>query len=137
MTVGCAAMLLRAHNLIAVRAERVEAARAQVETQLQRRADLVPALVRVTKRHGELEAVLRAPPTPSTGEIRLQSRETPAPSTSETYRALEAQLAGAENRLAIARWRYAEAVRLYNASLQTLPGRIVAIAMKLQPRQYQ
>ncbi len=129
-------MLVSTHNAIAIRAERVETARAQVETQLQRRADLVPALDSVTKRHGELEELLRARSTPSSGEIRLQSMETPGASTSETYRALQAQLAGVENRLAIARWRHAEAVSQYNASLRTLPGRIVASALKLQPRQY-
>jgi LemA protein len=132
----CVLVLIWTHNVIVKRAEQVEAAWAQVETQLQRRADLVPALVRVTERHAELDVHLRTR-THVEGEVRLQSRDMPAPATSEISRALEAQLAGAENRLAIARWRHHQAVTRYNATLRTLPGRIVASIRKLEPRPYQ
>ncbi len=134
--VACIAILLSTHNRIVRRAEQVDAARAQVETQLQRRADLVPALARVTRAHGDHEETLRAAAAPPGDGVRLQSADPPALSTSETYAALQAQLRGVENRLAIARWRHAEAVRRYNESLRTVPGRVVATVLRLEPRKY-
>jgi LemA protein len=45
---------------------------------------------------------------------------------SQNFLALQAQLEGTENRIAVARRDYIEAVRLYNTSLRTLPSMIWA-----------
>jgi LemA protein len=42
----------------------------------------------------------------------------------QNFLALQSELAGTENRIAIARRDYIEAVRLYNTELVTLPGRL-------------
>src|SRR5690606_34897494 len=45
---------------------------------------------------------------------------------SQNFLALQAQLEGTENRIAVARRDYIEAVRVYNTSLRTLPSMIWA-----------
>lgn len=44
--------------------------------------------------------------------------------SSENFLTLQSQLEGTENRIAVARRDYIEAVRLYNTELKTFPGRI-------------
>lgn len=44
--------------------------------------------------------------------------------TSQNFLALQSQIEGTENRIAVARRDYIEAVRLYNTELKTFPGRI-------------
>ena len=44
--------------------------------------------------------------------------------SNENFLALQSQLEGTENRIAVARRDYIEAVRLYNTELRTFPGRI-------------
>jgi len=41
----------------------------------------------------------------------------------QNFLALQSELAGTENRIAIARRDYIEAVRVYNTELTTIPGR--------------
>ena len=44
----------------------------------------------------------------------------------ENFRDLQSQLEGTENRIAVARKDFIEAVKLYNLQLRTMPGKIVA-----------
>jgi LemA protein len=46
--------------------------------------------------------------------------------SNQNFLALQSQLEGTENRISVARRDYIEAVRLYNTSLKTFPGRIWA-----------
>ena len=46
--------------------------------------------------------------------------------SNQNFLALQAQLEGTENRIAVARRDYIEAVRVYNTSLRTLPSMIWA-----------
>jgi LemA protein len=46
--------------------------------------------------------------------------------SNQNFLALQSQLEGTENRIAVARRDYIEAVRLYNTELETFPGRIWA-----------
>ncbi|MCG8691909.1 MAG: LemA family protein [Minwuiales bacterium] len=57
--------------------------------------------------------------------------------SSENFLTLQAQLEGTENRLAVARRDYIEAVRLFNTELRTLPGRFwhSLLYSDLQPKQ--
>lgn len=50
------------------------------------------------------------------------------------FRDLQAQLEGTENRVAVARNRYIEAVRLYNVSVRTFPNNLTAMVMGWQPK---
>ena len=45
------------------------------------------------------------------------------------FLALQSQLEGTENRIAVARRDYIEAVRVYNTELRTFPGRIWAMIL--------
>ena len=45
------------------------------------------------------------------------------------FLALQSQLVGTENRIAVARRDYIEAVRDYNTEIRTIPGRWIAAAM--------
>lgn len=55
----------------------------------------------------------------------------------QNFLALQSQLEGTENRIAVARRDYIEAVRLYNTELRTFPGRIWASILytDAEPRQ--
>ena len=54
------------------------------------------------------------------------SERYPELKSNQNFLALQAQLEGTENRIAVARRDYIEAVRAYNTELRTLPGVIWA-----------
>ena len=56
------------------------------------------------------------------GRLLVASENYPELKSNENFLALQAQLEGTENRIAVARRDYIEAVRTYNTSLKTLPG---------------
>ncbi|MCR4283239.1 MAG: LemA family protein, partial [Bauldia sp.] len=49
--------------------------------------------------------------------------------SNQNFLALQSQLEGTENRIAVARRDYIEAVRLYNTELKTFPGRLWAMTL--------
>jgi LemA protein len=49
--------------------------------------------------------------------------------SNQNFLALQSQLEGTENRIAVARRDYIEAVRVYNTELSTFPGRIWAAVL--------
>ncbi len=159
------------HNRLVSRREGVDAAWAQVESNAQRRADLVPALVEVLKRHlrheqETLVAVLRARSDglaalaalggkPPANEAQLRELERaqaevgarvtqlfalaeshPELRSADDFLELQSQLEGAENRINVARMRFNEAVRDYNAALEQLPTAWIASARGEQRRPY-
>src|SRR5437588_9423232 len=133
------------YNRIVNEEQQVEAAWSQVENQLQRRADLIPNLVEVVKGYAKHEkgvfddianaraAMLGA----SSRADKIQSANqfegaiSKLMSITENYPQLKAdanfqrlmdELAGTENRLAVARNRYNEAVQQYNSDVRGIPG---------------
>jgi LemA protein len=60
------------------------------------------------------------------GRLLAISERYPDLKSNQNFLALQAQLEGTENRIAVARRDYIEAVRLYNTELKTLPGSIWA-----------
>lgn len=159
------------HNRLVALGEGVDAAWAQVESNAQRRADLVPALVEVLKRHlrherETLEAVVRAraeglaalaaiggkPPADparlrevARSQAEVGARLTqlfalaeshPELRSADDFLALQAQLEGSENRINLARTRFNEAVRDYNAALEQLPTSWIAEAKGERRRAY-
>src|SRR3954454_10041350 len=142
MTAGCGGWR---GNRIVQEEQQVEAAWSQVENQLQRRADLIPNLVEVVKGYARHEkgvfddianaraAMLGA----SSRADKIQSANqfegaiSKIMSISEAYPQLKAdanfqrlmdELSGTENRLAVERKRYNEAVQLYNGDVRGIPG---------------
>jgi LemA protein len=133
------------YNRIVNEEQQVEAAWGQVESQLQRRADLVPNLVETVKayaRHekGVFDDIANARAQMMSAGSRadkinasnqLDSAISRLLVVSEAYPQLKAdsnfarlmdELAGTENRLAVARNRYNEAVQRYNGDVKGIPG---------------
>ncbi len=136
------------NNFVTLR-EGVNARWADVETQLQRRFDLIPNLVNTVKGYATHEKEVLTAVTNarsrvgSAGSIpeKIQANNELSSALSrllvvmENYPNLKAdrgfldlqtQLEGAENRIAVARRRYNEAVQAYNTAIQRFPGRIIA-----------
>ncbi|MBE9053960.1 LemA family protein [Nostocales cyanobacterium LEGE 11386] len=137
------------YNLIQSSSTRVEAAWAQVENQLQRRADLIPNLVNVTqadaKQEQELvallvrsrEAYLQAATPEAKADAVIQINQAidrfsnyavanPQLQSSQLFTNLQYELTGTENRLAVERMRYNQAVQAYNQKIQSFPNSLVA-----------
>ena len=60
------------------------------------------------------------------GRLLVVTENYPDLKSNQNFLALQSQLEGTENRIAVARRDYIEAVRLYNTELNTFPGRIWA-----------
>jgi LemA protein len=61
--------------------------------------------------------------------LLVVSENYPQLKSDANFRDLQAQLEGTENRIAVARRDYIEAVRVYNTELETFPGRIWAATL--------
>ncbi|RKZ04687.1 MAG: LemA family protein [Candidatus Hydrothermota bacterium] len=136
------------NRLVSLR-EGVDEKWAQVETQLQRRLDLIPNLVETVKGYAAHEkevfeniAAARAKLSGARTreEIIEGNRELegalarllaivenyPQLRANETFNRLMDELAGTENRIAVARMRYNETVREYNMTIKKFPTNIIA-----------
>ena len=155
-TTGCG------YNTIQTYDEQVNAAEAQIKVQLQRRADLIPNLVATVKGYAKQEqtvfgevaearaklagavqsgdlqqmatanAALRAP----LGRLLALAEAYPQLKSNENFRALQDQLEGTENRIAVARQDYNEAVNAYNAYIRRFPAVLTAKIIGKGPRAY-
>lgn len=63
------------------------------------------------------------------GRLLAVSERYPDLKSNANFLALQSQLEGTENRIAVARRDYIEAVRVYNTELRTFPGRIWAMVL--------
>ncbi|AFZ13892.1 LemA family protein [Crinalium epipsammum PCC 9333] len=137
------------YNSLASAAQKVDSAWAQVENQFQRRADLIPNLVRVTEASAKQERDLAALLTRSRtsylqadtpGEKAVASTQVsqainqfqnyvannPQLQSSQAYINLQYELAGTENRIAVERMRYNQAIQAYNQKVKVFPNSVVA-----------
>jgi LemA protein len=136
-------------NQMAVKREAVNAAWAQVDVVLQRRADLIPNLVETVKgfaaqeqtvfgdiakarsallgahspaekiaANGQLDSAL--------GRLLVVVENYPQLRSNENFLRLQDELAGTENRIAVERRRYNEAVQDYNTFIALFPNSLVA-----------
>ncbi|MGE4373976.1 MAG: LemA family protein [Xanthobacter sp.] len=63
------------------------------------------------------------------GRLLAISEAYPDLKANQNFLALQSQIEGTENRIAVARRDYIEAVRVYNTELKTFPGRIWAMTL--------
>jgi LemA protein len=129
--------------------EAVKSNWAQVETDLQRRADLIPNLVETVKGYAAQEQTVfddiakartqymnaQTPSDKIAASNQLQGLEFrvlalaenyPQLKSNENFLRLQDELAGTENRIAVARKRYNDAVQAYNTYIGLFPNNIIA-----------
>ena len=147
------------YNDLITKDQKVEAQWANVESQYQRRADLIPNLV------SSVQGYLRYERELLTQITELRSRWLSAPTQEdkikygtamdsaigrllvvvENYPDLKGntavtqlmdELAGTENRIAVERQRYNDAVRDYNTAIRRFPANIVASSFNFEKKLY-
>jgi len=135
--------------------ETVKAQWQQVETQYQRRFDLIPNLVESVKGMMKQEKTVfgdlakarsqyAGKPSPENasmvegalGRLLVIVENYPKLKSSENVSGLMAELAGTENRVAVERRRYNEDVKNYNQSIQVFPRNILANIFGFHQEQY-
>jgi len=147
------------YNRIVALREQIDAAWAQVENQLQRRNDLIPNLIEVTRGYAAHEKEIfvhvadaraklmsagsRDEKIDAAGELgtalgRLLAiaERYPDLKANQQFARLSDELAGTENRIAVERMRYNEAVRAYNSAIKSFPTVLYANAFGFQPQKY-
>lgn len=150
------------YNTIQTLDEKVNAAESQIKVQLQRRADLIPNLVETVKAYAKQEqtiftqvaearaklagavqggnldsmAAANAALTAPLGRLLAIAENYPQLKSNENFRALQDQLEGTENRIAVARQDYNETVNTYNAYIRRFPQVLTAKVLGKKARAY-
>ena len=142
-------MYVSVRNELVRKNETINAAWAQVDIDLQRRADLIPNLVSTVKGYAAQEvtvfadianarAALLSAQTPqdkiaangrldgALGRLLAVVENYPQLKSNENFLRLQDELAGTENRIAVARLRYNQALQDYNTYIGLFPNSIFA-----------
>ena len=137
------------NNQLVAQREAIQAAWAQVDVALQRRADLIPNLVETVKGFAAQEkqifeavanarSALLSARTPAEkiqanqgldtaiGRLLMVVENYPQLKSNENFLRLQDELAGTENRIAVERRKYNEAIQRYNTTLGLFPNNLVA-----------
>lgn len=147
------------YNGLVNKQEEVEGKYADISVQLERRADLIPNLVNTVKGYASHEEkVIDNITTARENLINSKSIEEKANANQELTNALNAlavvvenypdlkantnfinlqdELAGTENRIAVARRDYNEAVKNYNKTIKSFPKNIIASMFGFKNKAY-
>jgi LemA protein len=142
-------MYFNRRNQMAIKREAVNAAWSQVDVVLQRRADLIPNLVQTVKGYavqeqtvfGDIAAARAALVGAKTPQDKIAANgqldnalsrllviveNYPQLKSNENFMRLQDELAGTENRIAVERRRYNEAVQDYNTYISLFPNSLIA-----------
>lgn len=146
------------NNLVSMEAE-VDAAFANIDTNLQRRADLIPNLVNTVKGYAaheqdaidsvtearaklagastvEEKAEADGALTTALNNLLVIVENYPDLKASANFTQLADELAGTENRIATARRDYNEAVQTYNTAIRKFPNSLVAGLFGFTQKEY-
>jgi LemA protein len=133
----CAGSYVSAKNQMVEKANDIPLALGNIDVDLQRRADLIPNLVATVKGYATVETnILTAIANARAGLMTARTPEENYPQlkSNDQFRALEDELAGTENRIAVARTRYNRAIRDYNVFIEQFPNSIWAGIAGYHPR---
>ena len=152
-------MLGSFYNSLVNLGENVEAKAADIDVQLQRRADLIPNLINTVKGYMEHEndvidkitlarenlvnanstadkANANAELTSALNNLFVIVENYPDLKSSSNFIELQDELAGTENRIAIARKEYNEVVADYNKKIKSFPTNIIAGMFNFDSKDY-
>ncbi|MGH7537149.1 MAG: LemA family protein [Gemmatimonadales bacterium] len=150
------------YNTIQTYDEQVSAALSQIKVQLQRRADLIPNLVATVQGFATQERTIFTAVADARARLAgaIQSGDPqqmadanqglnaplgrllaivenyPQLKSNENFRALQDELAGTENRIAVSRQDYNDAVNRYNAYIRRFPQVLTAKVTGAKARAY-
>jgi len=159
IVVVLAGILVALYNRLVRLRNRCENAWAQVDVQLRRRYDLIPNLVEAVKGYaaherGTFEEVTKARTaaqqaqgvqeqaqaenllTQAIGRLFAVAEAYPELRATENFQQLQAQLSETEQKIAISRQVYNDAVLTYDNALETVPTNFVAGIFSFEPREY-
>ena len=151
--------MIAIYNKLVKNKNLVEEGWSGIETQLKRRANLIPNLIETVKGYASHErqtfeevVAARTAAQAATGvESQAQaegvlgsvlrrlfalSEQYPALRASENFQGLQSELSEAENKIAVARQIYNDTVLTYNNSIQTIPTNVVAALAGFKERSY-
>ncbi len=146
---GACSKYVSIRNDLVTQRESVSAAWSAVDVQLQRRADLIPNLVNtvkgfasheteVFKNIADARAAMGGARTPAEkiqandqlsgalSRLLVITENYPQLKSNENFLRLQDDLSGTENRIAVERRKYNEAVQKYNTTIELFPNNIVA-----------
>lgn len=144
-----AAAAFAGYNSLVTLSEGIENGQADIQTQLQRRADLIPNLVSTARGYAAHEeavftalaesrerlgmgssmrelAAVNDEMTAAINSLIALEEDYPELRSDTQFTALMDELAGTENRIAVARKNYNEDVRVYNEKLRRFPNMLYA-----------
>jgi len=159
IAIGVFGWAMGERNALVTEQQAVKAQWAQVDVALQRRADLIPNLVQTVKGYARQEstvftnianarAALGGAQTPlqkmqangqldsALSRLLVIVENYPQLKSDQNFRELQFELAGTENRIAVERRKYNEAVQEYNKDLQLFPRNIIAGMFGFQSETY-
>ena len=147
------------YNSLVALDEGVKESWAQIDTQLQRRMDLIPnyvetvkgyaaqekdVLVKVTEARSKVAGAGTIPEkieannqlTSALSRLMVVVEKYPDIKSNQNFLRLQDELAGTENRIAVARKRYNEAVKEFNTTMRSFPANMIASTFKFKEATY-